>query len=148
MRVIVQYVNEAKVEINGGVNGKINKGYVLLVGFTHSDTIETVKKMVEKIINLRIIYDENDKMNLSIKDINGSILSISQFTLYSKLNGRRPSFSDAMKFNEASDLYEKFNEILKDNNINVQTGIFGADMKVSLVNDGPCTITIDSSVDF
>lgn len=148
MRVIVQYVKEAKVEINGVVNGKINKGYVLLVGFTHSDTIETVKKMVEKIINLRIIYDENDKMNLSIKDINGSILSISQFTLYSKLNGRRPSFSDAMKFNEASDLYEKFNEILKDNNINVQTGIFGADMKVSLVNDGPCTITIDSSVDF
>lgn len=148
MRVIVQYVNEAKVEINGDINGKINKGYVLLVGFTHSDTIETVKKMVEKIINLRIIYDENDKMNLSIKDINGSILSISQFTLYSKLNGRRPSFSDAMKFNEASDLYEKFNEILKDNNINVQTGIFGADMKVSLVNDGPCTITIDSSVDF
>lgn len=148
MRVIVQYVNEASVEIDGKINGKINKGYVLLVGFTHDDTIEIVNKMVDKILNLRIIYDENDKMNLSIKDINGSILSISQFTLYAKLNGRRPSFSDAMKFDKASELYDIFNEKLKENNINVQTGIFGSDMKVSLVNDGPCTITIDSSIDF
>lgn len=144
MRVVVQKCIKASVKIDGKVNGKIDEGYVLLVGFTNGDNKEIIDKMVQKIINLRIIEDENEKLNLSIKDINGKILSISQFTLYSKLNGRRPSFTEALNYKEASTLYDYFNESLRKYDIDVETGIFGSDMKVSLINDGPTTIIIDS----
>ena len=144
MRVVVQKCIKASVKIDGKVNGEINEGYVLLVGFTNGDNKEIIDKMAQKIINLRIIEDENEKLNLSIKDINGKILSISQFTLYSKLNGRRPSFTEALNYKEASALYDYFNESLRKYNVDVETGIFGSDMKVSLINDGPTTIIIDS----
>lgn len=144
MRIVLQSCTKASVEVRKDVVGKIDKGYVLLVGFTHDDTNEIIEKMAEKVINLRIFEDEDGKLNLSLKDVNGSILSISQFTLYGKLNGRRPSFSDAMKYDDAKRSYEYFNQILKNSNIKVETGIFGEDMNVSLINDGPKTIIMDS----
>ena len=144
MKVVVQRCKDARVTVNGNVTGKIDSGYVLFTGFTTDDTIEIMKKVAKKIIDLRIFDDENDKMNYDIKTVNGSILSISQFTLYAKLNGRRPSFSDAMKYDEARDMYNKFNEELRTYGINVETGEFGGDMKVELLNDGPVTILIDS----
>ncbi len=144
MKVVVQRSKNSKVTINNKVNGSIDKGYVLLVGFTHGDTTDIVDKMINKILNLRIFEDENDKMNLSIKDINGSILSISQFTLYADAKkGNRPSFINAMKPDEASKLYDYFNQELS-KYIEVNTGIFGADMKVEIYNDGPVTIILDS----
>ncbi len=144
MKVVVQRSKKSKVTINNKVNGSIDKGYVLLVGFTHGDTTDIVDKMINKILNLRIFEDENDKMNLSIKDINGSILSISQFTLYADAKkGNRPSFINAMKPDEASKLYDYFNQELS-KYIEVNTGIFGADMKVEIYNDGPVTIILDS----
>lgn len=144
MKVVVQRSKKSKVTINNKVNGSIDKGYVLLVGFTHGDTTDIVDKMINKILNLRIFEDENDKMNLSIKDINGSILSISQFTLYADTKkGNRPSFINAMKPDEASKLYDYFNQELS-KHIEVNTGIFGADMKVEIYNDGPVTIILDS----
>ena len=144
MKAVVQRSKKSKVTINNKVNGSINKGYVLLVGFTHGDTTDIVDKMINKILNLRIFEDENDKMNLSIKDINGSILSISQFTLYAdSKKGNRPSFINAMKPDEASKLYDYFNQELS-KYIEVNTGIFGADMKVEIYNDGPVTIILDS----
>ncbi len=144
MKVVVQRSKKSKVTINNKVKGSIDKGYVLLVGFTHSDTTEIVDKMITKILNLRIFEDENDKMNLSIKDINGSILSISQFTLYAdSKKGNRPSFINAMKPDEASKLYDYFNQELS-KYIEVNTGIFGSDMKVEIYNDGPVTIILDS----
>lgn len=145
MKVVVQRSKEAKVTINGKVTGQINKGYVLLVGLTHDDTEEIASKVADKIVNLRIFEDENEKMNYDLKQVEGSILSISQFTLYAKLEGRRPSFTDAMKYNEAKKLYEYFNDKLKSYDINVQTGEFGEDMKVELLNDGPVTIIVDSN---
>ena len=144
MKVVVQRSKKSKVTINNKVNGSIDKGYVLLVGFTHNDTTDIVDKMINKILNLRIFEDENDKMNLSIKDINGSILSISQFTLYAdSKKGNRPSFINAMKPDEASKLYDYFNQELS-KYIEVNTGIFGSDMKVEIYNDGPVTIILDS----
>lgn len=147
MRVVVQRSKEASVTINEKVVGKIDKGYVLLIGFTNDDDKEVVNKMVRKIINLRIFSDQDDKLNLGLKDISGSILSISQFTLYAKLNGRRPSFTDALNYKDAKELYEYFNHKLKQEEIDVQTGEFGSDMKVSLINDGPVTIILDSKED-
>lgn len=147
MKVVVQVCKSANVKIDGKENGKIDKGYVLLVGFTEGDNEEIAKKMASKIVNLRVFCDENDKMNLDIKSVNGKILSISQFTLYAKLNGRRPSFSDALNYKDASKLYDYFNEKLREENVKVETGIFGADMKVELINDGPVTILIDSEED-
>lgn len=147
MKVIVQRCKKASVEIDGKINGKIDNGYVLLVGFSHDDNLDIVKKMAEKIVNLRIFEDDNEKMNLDLKSVNGSILSISQFTLYAKLNGRRPSFSYALNYKDASNLYDLFNSELRKYDIDVQTGIFGSDMKVNLINDGPVTIVIDSLVD-
>lgn len=144
MKVVVQRSKKSKVTINNKVNGSIDKGFVLLVGFTHNDNTNIVDKMITKILNLRIFEDENDKMNLSIKDINGSILSISQFTLYADCKkGNRPSFINAMKPDEASKLYNYFNQELS-KYIEVDTGIFGADMKVEIYNDGPVTIILDS----
>lgn len=148
MRVILQRSLESKVEINGKLNGSINNGYVALVGFTDGDNEETIDKMINKIINLRVFEDENGKMNLSILDKGGSILSISQFTLYANAKeGRRPSFTEALEPVEASRLYDVFNEKLK-TFLKVETGIFGADMKVSITNDGPVTIVLDSKILF
>lgn len=145
MKVVVQRSLNAKCIINNQINGEIDKGYVLLVGFTNGDNEETLIKMVKKIVNLRIFRDDNDKMNLSIKDVNGSILSISQFTLYGDARkGNRPSFIEAAKPELASVLYDNFNEKLRKENIKVETGIFGADMKILFTNDGPVTILLDS----
>lgn len=144
MRVLLQRSRESSVTINNKVNGKIEKGFVLFVGFKSGDNEVIIDKMINKIINLRVFEDENGKMNLSIKDIDGSILSISQFTLYANTKeGRRPSFMDALNPSEASVLYDKFNLKLK-SVINTETGIFGEDMKVQIYNDGPVTIMLDS----
>lgn len=148
MRVVVQRSKDSSVIIDDKVNGKIDKGYVLLVGFTLGDTKEIASKMALKIANLRVFSDNDDKLNLSLKDINGEILSISQFTLYAKLNGRRPSFTKALNYGDAKDLYDYFNEELRNLGINVKTGVFGADMTVNITNDGPITIIIDSESDF
>lgn len=145
MRLIIQRSKNSKVTINGKIKGKIDKGYVVLVGFTHTDNIEIIKKMVDKLINLRIFEDEKGLINLSLIDTGGEILSISQFTLYANTkNGRRPSFTDAMKPDEASKLYDIFNDELRKTGVKVETGIFGADMKVEIYNDGPVTIVLDS----
>ena len=144
MRVVVQRSKKSKVTIDGKVNGEIDKGYVLLVGFTEGDNEKIIDKMINKIINLRIFEDENEKMNLSINDIGGSILSISQFTLYADCTeGRRPSFAKALNPTDASKLYDIFNKKLSEQ-IHTETGIFGADMKVEIYNDGPVTIILDS----
>ena len=148
MRVLVQRSKKSKVTIDGKVNGQIDHGYVLLVGFTEGDNEKIIDKMIDKIINLRIFEDENEKMNLSILDTKGSILSISQFTLYANCSeGRRPSFVEALIPSEATKLYDLFNEKLS-KFIHVETGIFGADMKVEIYNDGPVTVMLDSSVIF
>lgn len=144
MRVLVQRSKNSKVTIDGKVNGEIDHGFVLLVGFTNGDNETIIDKMINKIINLRIFEDENEKMNLSILDTKGSILSISQFTLYANCKeGRRPSFVEALNPNDATKLYDLFNEKLG-KFIHVETGIFGADMKVEIYNDGPVTVMLDS----
>ncbi|MDY4787687.1 MAG: D-aminoacyl-tRNA deacylase [Bacilli bacterium] len=145
MRVVVQRVSEAKVEIEGRVNGAIKNGYMLLVGFKEGDDLDIVRKMADKVVNLRIFDDENGKMNYSLLKVNGSILSISQFTLYGNAKeGRRPSFVEALNPVEATKLYDLFNEELRKFNVTVETGIFQSEMKVSLVNEGPVTIILDS----
>lgn len=144
MRVVVQRSKKSKVTIDNKINGQIEHGFVLLVGFTDGDNEAVIDKMINKIINLRIFEDENEKMNLSILDTKGNILSISQFTLYADAKkGNRPSFINAMNPNEASELYDLFNEKLS-KHLHVETGIFGADMKVEIYNDGPVTIYLDS----
>ena len=144
MKVLVQRSKNSKVTIDGKVNGQIDHGYVLLVGFTNGDDETIIDKMINKILNLRIFEDENEKMNLSILDTKGSILSISQFTLYANAKeGRRPSFTNALNPTDASKLYDIFNEKLR-SQIHTETGIFGADMKVEIYNDGPVTIMLDS----
>lgn len=144
MKALIQRVKQASVTIDNELYSKIGHGILVFLGVEKSDTKENADRLAQKVVNLRIFEDENEKMNLSINDINGSILSVSQFTLYAKLEGRRPSFTDAMKYSEALVLYNKFNDDLRNLGINVKTGEFGADMKVSLVNDGPVTIIIDS----
>ena len=147
MRVVIQRSKDSSVIVDGNVTGKINNGLVILVGFTLDDTLDDINYIVKKIVGLRIFDDENGVMNLSIKDVGGSILSISQFTLYADTKkGNRPSYINAMKGEEAIVLYNKFNELLKDNDIHVETGIFGAEMDVHIRNDGPVTIIIDSKV--
>ena len=144
MKVLVQRSKNSKVTIDGKVNGQIDHRYVLLVGFTNGDNETIIDKMINKILNLRIFEDENEKMNLSILDTKGSILSISQFTLYANAKeGRRPSFTNALNPTDASKLYDIFNEKLR-SQIHTETGIFGADMKVEIYNDGPVTIMLDS----
>jgi len=148
MRLVIQRVKEAMVKIDGNIHGQIDKGYLILVGFNDEDNEEIIKKMVQKVIKLRIFEDENEKMNLDIKQVNGDILSISQFTLYADCHkGNRPSFTKAGKPDKATKLYDFFNEELRNNGMKVEEGIFGADMKVSLLNDGPVTIILDSDVD-
>lgn len=144
MKVLVQRVLSSSVEVDNKIVGQINKGLMLLVGFTDSDTDKEIDYMVDKIINLRIFDDENGVMNKSLIDVNGSILSISQFTLYADTRkGRRPSYIKALNGDKTILLYDKFNNKLKEENIKVETGIFGADMKVSLINDGPITIMLE-----
>ena len=145
MRVLLQRSLRSNVVVDNKIVGEIDKGYVVFVGFTHTDNENIVDKMINKIINLRVFTDSKELMNLSLLDEKGKILSISQFTLYADpYNGRRPSFTDAMKPTEAENLYDMFNKKLSELNIEVSTGIFGADMKVNIYNDGPVTIFIDS----
>ena len=145
MRVVIQRCLDASVSVDGKIIGSIDKGLTVLVGFTYNDTIDTINKMINKVINLRIFDDENGIMNKSLIDIGGSLLSISQFTLYADTKkGRRPSYVKAMNGEESVILYNLWNENLRKENIKVETGKFGSDMKVSLVNDGPVTIFIDS----
>ncbi len=144
MRVVLQRCLEGQVSVSGNVVGKINNGLVLLVGFTEGDSSSIIDYMVDKIINLRIFDDENGVMNKSLLDVGGSILSISQFTLYADTRkGRRPSYVKALNGDKASLLYDEFNNKVKNNNIKIEKGIFGADMKVSLINDGPVTIFLE-----
>ena len=146
MKVVLQRSKQSKVTIDGKINGKIDHGYVALVSFTNGDNIEIIDKMIKKIINLRVFTDENDKMNLSILDTKGSVLSISQFTLYADTTkGNRPSFINALNPTEASKLYDYMNDKLRSIGIHTETGIFGADMKVEIYNDGPVTIIVDSN---
>lgn len=145
MRIVLTIVLEAKVTIDNKVVGQIGRGYCLLVGFTHDDNQEIVNKMVDKMLSLRVFTDEKGLTNLSLYDVKGEILSVSQFTLYADVTGgRRPSFVNAMKPDEAKELYEYFNSQIKEKYGAVQTGEFGADMKVSSVNDGPFTVILDS----
>lgn len=149
MRAVVQRVSSSKVTIEGNVNGQINKGLLVLLGVTHEDTSKDVDYMIDKILNLRIFEDENEKMNLSLKDVGGELLIVSQFTLYGDCRkGRRPSFINAAKPDIAIPLYEEFIKKAKNENVNVQTGEFGADMKVDLTNDGPVTILLESDKSF
>ncbi|MDY6275904.1 MAG: D-aminoacyl-tRNA deacylase [Bacilli bacterium] len=145
MRIIVQNVTRASCEVNQKIVGSISRGFCLFVGFTSGDNKEVVSKMANKLLSLRLFDDENGKTNLSLKDVNGEILSISQFTLYASVkDGRRPSFVNALNPKEASELYDYFNQCLKDAGYKVETGIFGAMMKIDLVNDGPFTTILDS----
>lgn len=145
MKLVVQRSKESSVTVDKKVVGKINFGLVVLVGFTHTDTLEDIKYLAKKLVNLRIFDDENKVMNKSLLDVNGSILSISQFTLYADTKkGNRPSYVNSMKASDASHLYDLFNEELKKYNVEVQTGIFQADMLVNINNDGPVTIILES----
>lgn len=149
MRAVVQKVSSSKVTVDGEVIGKIEKGLMVLLGVTHDDTSKDVDYMVDKVTNLRIFEDENEKMNLSLKDVGGEILAVSQFTLYGDARkGRRPSFSDAARPEVANPLYEEFVEKIKSQGINVGTGKFGAHMMVDLTNDGPVTILLESKREF
>ena len=148
MKLVIQRVTHGSVTIEGKVNGEIGKGYVVLVGFGENDTEDVLEPMIDKMINLRIFEDEQGKMNKSLLDVNGSILSISQFTLYANCrHGRRPGFSEAMHPTYAIPMYDTFNQKIRDKGIHLETGIFGADMKVSIMNDGPVTIILDSEKD-
>ena len=144
MKLVIQRVKYAKVEVDGKIVGNIQRGFLVLLGVTHNDTMENADYLVKKICNLRVFEDENGKMNLGLKDIDGELLIVSQFTLYADCsNGNRPSFTNAAKPEIANELYEYFCKKCSENNIKVEKGIFGADMKVSLLNDGPVTIILE-----
>ena len=145
MRVVLQRVSHASVTVEEKVIGKIQRGFLLLVGVTHDDAMEDMEYLVRKIVQMRIFEDEEGKLNRSIQDIGGEILSVSQFTLYADTKkGNRPSFSKAAPGDVAIKMFEQFNGLLRDTGIHVETGQFGADMKVELLNDGPVTILLDS----
>lgn len=145
MRVVIQRVSEAHVKVDDKITGAISRGLVVLVGFTDGDNIDDINYIVKKIKFIRLFDDNDGIMNIDINNMDGSILSISQFTLYGDASkGRRPSYSKAMKYDEAQKLYNHFNDTLIREGLKVEKGIFGGDMKVSLVNDGPVTIIIDS----
>ena len=144
MRAVVQRVSSSKVTVDGEVTGEINKGLLVLLGVTHEDTSKDVDYIIDKVLNLRIFEDENEKMNLSLKDVNGELLLVSQFTLYGDTkNGNRPSFIEAARPEEANKMYEYIIEKCKEKIVKVETGVFGAKMKVSLINDGPTTIIME-----
>lgn len=146
MRAVVQRVDKAKVTVDGKIVGEISRGLMVLVGVVEGDTEKDVQYLTDKVTGLRIFEDEAEKMNLSVKDIGGEILSVSQFTLYGDCRkGKRPSFDKAAKPETAIVLYEKFNELCRQQNIKVETGVFGAHMLVELANNGPVTILLDSS---
>ena len=145
MRAVLQRVTRASVTVDGEVLGKIGKGFMILLGVENSDTEEITDKMADKICKLRIFEDENGKTNLSLADVNGELLLVSQFTLYADCRkGNRPSFTDAGKPDMAKELYHYIIESCKNQIAVVEQGVFGADMKISLVNDGPFTIILDS----
>lgn len=145
MRAIVQRALEASCVVDGKIVGSIDKGFMILVGFTHTDTLEEIKLLSRKIAGLRVFEDECGKLNKGIKDIGGSILAISQFTLYADCKrGNRPSFTEAMYFEKANDMFNTFVNELRQYDINVETGVFGADMKIKFTNDGPVTIILDN----
>ena len=145
MRVVLQRVSHASVTVEEKVIGKIKRGFLLLVGVTHDDAMEDMEYLVRKIVQMRIFEDEEGKLNRCIQDIGGEILSVSQFTLYADTKkGNRPSFSKAAPGDVAIEMFEQFNGLLRDTGIPVETGQFGADMKVELLNDGPVTILLDS----
>ena len=144
MKLVVQRVKKAEVRVDENIVGKIDKGFLVLIGIKVGDTKEQADYLVKKLCNLRVFSDENDKMNLSIKDVQGKLLIVSQFTLYGDCSqGNRPSFIEAARPEEANPLYEYFCKQCELNKIEVQKGIFGADMKVELINDGPVTIIIE-----
>lgn len=145
MKLLIQRSLESNVSIHNKIVGAIEKGLVVFVGFYITDTEKNVDELINKLINLRIFNDKSSKMNLSLLDVGGSILSISQFTLYADCTrGRRPSFIDAKNSLEASKLYDLFNDKLKEKNVHVETGVFGEDMLVNIKNDGPITICLES----
>ena len=149
MRAVVQKVKNAQVLSEGKLSGEIGQGLVIFLGVTHDDTEEDAKYLAEKIANLRIFEDCEDKLNLSVQDVGGEILSVSQFTLYGDCRkGRRPSFTQAARPEMANGLYEKFNEYLRKEGLKVATGVFQTQMEVSLVNDGPVTMLLDSKRQF
>ena len=149
MKLVVQRVKKAEVKVDGNIIGKIDKGFLVLIGIKVGDTKEQADYLVKKLCNLRVFSDENDKMNLSIKDVKGKLLIVSQFTLYGDCRkGRRPNFMAALGGEESKKLYDKFILMLKEYGIKVETGIFGADMKVDIQNDGPVTILLDSKKNF
>lgn len=145
MKVVLQNVLNCEVKIKDKVYSSIDRGFLLLVSFTDGDNLDIITKMANKISKLRVFMDENGKTNLSLLDVNGKIMSVSQFTLYADVRkGNRPSFTNCLDFNKAKELYQQFNLELKKLNLIVEEGVFGEDMKVSFVNDGPFTLVIDS----
>lgn len=145
MRIVIQRVLKARVRTNKRTVGKIKNGLVLFIGIFNGDTNDEVDFLIKKIISLRIFNDNSNKMNLSVSDVQGSILAVSQFTLCASTNhGRRPSYLDAMAPNQSKNLYDYLTHELKETGLNIQTGIFGADMEVDLINDGPATFVLDS----
>ena len=145
MRLITQNALNASITIDNKEVAHISSGLLLLVSFTFSDTEEIIDKMINKLLSLRIFPDENGKTNLSLKDVNAELLSVSQFTLYASVkDGRRPSFTNCLTYDKAKALYEYFNKKLFETGIHVETGVFGGDMKVSFTNDGPFTLILDS----
>lgn len=146
MRAVVQRVSRAQVTVADELTGAVNKGLLVLVGVTEDDTEKDAQYLADKVTGLRIFEDENGKMNLSVKDVGGEILSVSQFTLYGDCRkGKRPSFDKAARPEAANLLYEKFNELCRQQGVQVETGVFRSHMQVELVNDGPVTILLDSS---
>lgn len=146
MKFVVQRVKNAQVVVDEKTVGKIENGFLVLIGITHTDTKEIADYLIKKLINLRVFEDENQKMNLSLNDVNGSLLLVSQFTLYADCsNGNRPSFTEAAKPEFAKELYEYIIDECKNRVDKVETGIFGADMQVKLVNDGPVTIILENN---
>ena len=145
MKLVVQRVNKAQVEVDGKIVGKINKGFMVLCGITHDDTEKQADILARKLCNLRVFEDENEKMNLSLKDVKGELLIISQFTLYadSMSSGNRPSFIAAARPEKAEPLYNYFLKKCEEEGIHIEKGIFGANMQVSLLNDGPVTIILE-----
>ena len=145
MRVVIQRAKYASCTVSNKITGKIDKGFMILVGFKEGDTLDDMDKVLKKVIGLRIFEDENGKMNKSLHDVNGGILAISQFTLYADCrHGNRPGFTDAMRYDNASKYYDLFCDKLEEAGIHTERGIFGADMKIELINDGPVTIIMDS----
>ncbi|MCX3066135.1 MAG: D-aminoacyl-tRNA deacylase [Cetobacterium sp.] len=145
MRAVIQRVKHASVSVDNQITGEIKQGFLVLLGVTHTDTEKEVDWLAKKITDLRVFNDSDDKMNLGLKDVDGELLIISQFTLYGNcIKGRRPAFIDAAKPDIANELYEKFLKKCKDLGFKTEAGIFGADMKVELLNDGPVTLIIDT----